>query len=202
MKVFHQSHIKEGMKEMRFKTVGSVLMATMLVFSASSAMAADSNAGKPTKEKYFQTNSAVLKNNGITDEVIAQLGDEMYPLAKEITTKHLSKEQIKNYVDGIYKAKEQARKVKENREKGIVDESVQVTREVKDGMVTLKDGKTIPVPQRNKGTEGEVSTMALGHGPYYNVDARVGYNQVTHLVDLPSVRSTTSFDGIPIIWGS
>ena len=64
-------------------------------------------------------------------------------------------------------------------------------------MVTLPNGHVIPVPQRNKGEDEEFTITALGHGPYYNVDAKVGYKQVTHLVDLPSVYSATPSGIIP-----
>lgn len=185
---------------MKLKIAGSLMLSAMLVFS-SSAMAQDSTVDV-SKTELFQTSAAVLKKHGLTDEVISKLGQDIYPLTNEIKTKNLTKEQINNYIDGIEKANEQQRKVKENREKGIVDESVQVTREVVDGMVTLSNGHKIPVPQRNKGSENKVSPAgATAHGPYYNVDARVGFNQVTHWVDLPWVESRTPGGIIPYVLG-
>ncbi|WP_010503179.1 hypothetical protein [Paenibacillus elgii] len=185
---------------MKLKIAGSLMLSAMLVFS-SSAMAQDSTIDV-SKTELFQTSAAALKKHGLTDEVISKLGQDIYPLSNEIQTKNLTKEQMNNYIDGIEKANKQAAKVKENREKGIVDESVQETREVVDGMVTLSNGHKIPVPQRNKGSEDKISPAgATAHGPYYNVDARAGFNQVTHWVDLPGVYSHTHKGIIPYVLG-
>ncbi len=161
------------------------------------------------QNKFYTSNVQVLKDHGVLESDIQELGADIYPLANEISNKNLSKTQIENYINGIKQANEQSTEVEQNRKHGIMDTSTQVTSEVIDGQVTLPDGDKITVPNRNKMklqpdnevTQGIAPLVTLGDGPMYNVDARVGYNQITSMVTLPTVKSTTESGIIPYVLG-
>jgi hypothetical protein len=182
----------------------ALIIASILPFHAFA-----SNDQQVIKNDHIIKNEKLLKDRGVKESDVAILGSEVNTLANEISVNRLSDEQISNFIDGVKKADEQNKKVERNRKAGIVDESEQYTREVINGMVTLPNGKQIPVPQNDKvkspapkTASNMVSALAvLGHGPYYNVDAKIGYNQITAMVDLPLVKSTTPSGIIPYVLG-
>lgn len=186
---------------MRLKNVGSILLAVTLALSSNFAFANDSSLPVKSPSRTYQSSVEVLKKHGLSEQVISKLGQGTLPLAKEIATKELTKQQIDNYVKSILKAEEQLQKFRKNREAGIVDETVQVKRKVIDGMVIQPNGVKMPVPKRIKGASSEFSTMALTDGPKYNVDAMVGYNQITHWLNLPQVNITTAGGIVPYVLG-
>ncbi|MEO3946240.1 hypothetical protein [Gorillibacterium sp. CAU 1737] len=185
---------------MRGKRIGLLLLMATVVLG-STAMAEPSPEPSSSGSITAQEKAKLLEEYGLSDQTLKQLDYQAAPLIQEISTKGLTKEQVQHYVDGILKANEQTQKIEANRIKGVVDESVQITREVKDGQVTLQNGSTIPVPEAGKASQGLASDVTLAHGPYYNVDAKVGYRQVTHRVDLPSVLSKTPSGIIPYVLG-
>ncbi|WP_442602651.1 hypothetical protein [Paenibacillus sp. KN14-4R] len=190
------------MSKILIKIAVPALLLTAVMPSAVFATPAEKSADP------YEKSVNLLKLNGVSDTDIMNLGrGDVFSLNKEIETQGLSDQQIKNYVQGVKKADEQARIVENNRKNGITDESVQFTRKVVNGEVTLPNGNTIAVPENEKinGSSDKTTTVSalatLSDGPKYNVDARVGYNQITSMVDLPSVRSTTTSGIIPYILG-
>ena len=74
----------------------------------------------------------ILKEAGISDEIIEKVYDDIDIVANLIVNGHLNETQLHNLLAGMIKAEEK-------------NETV-IKREVKDGLVILDDGETMPLP--------------------------------------------------------
>jgi hypothetical protein len=169
---------------------------TLLLSISSTALASAQslpNTNQPPTSSLHEQNIASLKSKGFTDDLISQLGDDVDVVSNAITNNNLNQTQIKNFTDGVIKAKTYK------------DSSIK--KEINNGSVILDNGTQLSVPdlysQRlisGKEKNDVAASYTVSTGAAYDVTSSSGYSKVSSSVTLPSTSITATRD-VPYFLG-
>ncbi|RTE11184.1 hypothetical protein [Paenibacillus whitsoniae] len=174
-----------------------LVLCLISLLSSTSSIAYGASAVSNAQQAKVAIEKQAILAKGVTESLIAQLGDDADIVASVIRdNKDITEEKINNLVNGLIKSK--------------TYKDIGIKHQVINGKVINANGEIIAVPELRSQTTKELSasaklsttsTYSTGTGPHYVISSNTGYAKATGYYTFPSTNTVGDSETAYVIGG-